>query len=99
MRPASHHAGAARAIRRCIPETLTQTGGHYSATAQVRFRDLVEIVGRVRQAAGSDAAAFAWYGLPSLPGFDALTDEDMVRGGRADAVRAYLADIGHGGYA
>lgn len=80
-------------------ETLTEVGRASSPTTQARLRDLAEIIGRVRRAAGSELSAFAWYQSQNLPGFGDLTAEDLVKTGRAGAVRRYLSDIEHGGYA
>jgi len=66
---------------------------------QQRLRDLVEIINRIRGWAGSPEVAFAWYRAEPIPGFGDLTAEDMVRQGRADAVKRYLTRIAAGGFA
>jgi hypothetical protein len=60
---------------------------------------MVEIVKRVLPWAGSVPQAFAWYRAQSLPGFGDRTAEDLVKEGRAEAVKAYLSRIAVGGYA
>ncbi|WP_301592419.1 XRE family transcriptional regulator [Sabulicella glaciei] len=80
-------------------ETLTQGGRMSTPTAPARLRDMADVIGRVRQAAGSEHAALVWCQSQNLPGFGDLTAEDLVKTGRADAVCAYLTDIEHGGYA
>lgn len=66
---------------------------------QGRLRDMVEIIGRVLPWAGSVPQAFAWYRAQPLPSFGDQTAEDLVKAGRAEAVKAYLARIAVGGYA
>jgi inorganic triphosphatase YgiF len=70
-----------------------------SPATQARLRDMVEIINRVMPWAGSLAQAFAWYRAQSLPSFGDRTAEELVKEGRAEAVKAYLARIAVGGYA
>lgn len=66
---------------------------------QSRLRDIVEIVNRVAPWAGSVGQAFAWYRSQPLPSFGDRTAEDLVKEGRAEAVKRYLSRIAVGGYA
>jgi hypothetical protein len=66
---------------------------------QGRLRDMVEIITRVLPWAGSVPQAFAWYRAQPLPSFGDQTAEDLVKAGRAQAVKDYLARIAVGGYA
>lgn len=66
---------------------------------QARLREMVEILNRVRPWAGSAQQAFAWYRSQPLPFFGDQTAEDVVREGRADAIRCYFDRIAVGGYA
>lgn len=66
---------------------------------QTRLRDVAEIINRVRPWAGSVPQAFAWYRAQPLPSFGDRTAEDLVKEGRAEAVKAYLSRIAVGGYA
>jgi hypothetical protein len=66
---------------------------------QTRLRDTVEIINRVTPWAGSVVAAFAWFRSQSLPSFGDKTAEDLVKEGRAQAVKDYLSRIAEGGYA
>jgi hypothetical protein len=66
---------------------------------QARLRDLVEIINRVCQWAGSPQQAFAWYRSQPLPSFGDQTAEALVKEGCAEAVRRYLDRIAVGGYA
>lgn len=66
---------------------------------QARLRDVVEIINRVLPWAGSVQQAFAWYRAQPLPSFGDQTAEDLVKEGRAEAVKRYLSRIAVGGYA
>jgi hypothetical protein len=70
-----------------------------SRQTQARLRDTVEIINRVTDWAGSTGRAFAWFRSQPLPSFGDKTAEDLVKEGRAEAVKAYLARIADGGYA
>ena len=65
---------------------------------QARLRDVVEIINRVMPWAGSAPQAFAWYRAQPLPSFGDRTAEDLVKEGRAEAVKSYLSRIAVGGY-
>lgn len=71
----------------------------HSRATQARLRDVTEILSRVLPWAGSLAQAFAWYRAQPLPAFGDQTAEDLVKEGRAEAVKAYLSRIAVGGYA
>lgn len=58
-----------------------------------------EILELIKAWTGSHAQAVAWYDTEPLPSFDNATAAELVRQGRADAVRAYIERIGDGGYA
>jgi len=70
-----------------------------SRATQARLRDVVEIINRVLPWAGSVSQAFAWYRAQPLPSFGDQTAEDLVKAGRAEAVKRYLSRIAVGGYA
>lgn len=70
-----------------------------SRATQARLRDTVEIINRVAEWSGGAGRAFAWFRSQPLPSFGDKTAEDLVKEGRADAVKAYLARIADGGYA
>jgi hypothetical protein len=70
-----------------------------SRATQTRLRDVAEILSRVLPWAGSLPQAFAWYRAQPLPAFGDQTPEDLVKEGRAEAVKAYLSRIAVGGYA
>ena len=71
----------------------------YARATQTRLRDVAEIIARVMPWAGSVAQAFAWYRAQPIPSFGDQTPEDLVKEGRAEAVKAYLSRIAVGGYA
>jgi hypothetical protein len=80
-------------------DAVAKTARLESPSTQARLRDMVEIINRVMPWAGSVPQAFAWYRAQNLPSFGDRTAEDLVKEGRADAVKAYLARIAVGGYA
>ena len=70
-----------------------------SRATQTRLRDVAEIISRVLPWAGSVPQAFAWYRAQAIPAFGDQTPEDLVKEGRAEAVKNYLSRIAIGGYA
>lgn len=70
-----------------------------SRATQSRLRDTVEIINRVADWAGGAGRAFAWFRSQPLPSFGDKTAEDLVKEGRAKAVKDYLSRIADGGYA
>lgn len=70
-----------------------------SPATQGRLRDMIEIINRVLPWSGSLPLAFAWYRSQPLPSFGDQTAEDLVKEGRAEAVKDYLSRLAIGGYA
>ena len=70
-----------------------------SPTTQTRLREVAEIINRILPWCGSVPQAFAWYRSQSIPAFGDQTAEDLVRSGRSEHVKSYLAGIAVGGYA
>ena len=66
---------------------------------QSRLRDMAEVLNRIRGWAGSPEAAFAWYRSQPIPAFGDLTAEDLVKAGRAEALKRHLSRMAAGGYA
>ncbi len=66
---------------------------------QMRLRQMLEILHRVEEHAGSNLAAYARFRAEPLPGFGAMTPDQLVRQGRAGWVHAYLDQVFAGGYA
>lgn len=80
-------------------DTLRRRNRESAANVQTRLRDMIEIINRVQPWAGSINQAFAWYRSQGLPSFGDQTAEELVKEGRADAVKRYLARIAEGGHA
>ena len=79
-------------------DAVSKTARLKAPSTQARLRDMVEIIGRVLPWAGSVPQAFAWYRAQPLPSFGDQTAEDLVKEGRAEAVKGYLARIAAGGF-
>lgn len=80
-------------------DAVSKVARRNSRAIQTRLRDLAEIINRVLPWAGSVPQAFAWYRAQSLPSFGDRTPEDLVKEGRAEAVKSYLSRLAVGGYA
>jgi transcriptional regulator with XRE-family HTH domain len=80
-------------------DSVSKSARVTSRATQTRLRDTVEIINRVAEWSGGTGRAFAWFRSQPLPSFGDKTAEDLVKEGRADAVKAYLARIADGGYA
>ncbi len=80
-------------------ESLRRQNRERAARVQTRMRDMIEIINRVQPWAGTVNQAFAWYRSQGLPSFGGMTAEELVKDGRADAVKQYLARINIGGFA
>jgi hypothetical protein len=80
-------------------DAVSKTARLHSRNTQARLRDLVEIINRIQPWAGSVQQAFAWYRSQPLPSFGDQTAEDLVREGRADAVKRHLSRLALGGFA
>lgn len=70
-----------------------------SLSTQKRLRETVEILNRVSDWCGGPVQALAWFRSQPLPSFGDLTAEDLLKAGRADALRVYLRRVAEGGYA
>jgi uncharacterized protein (DUF2384 family) len=80
-------------------DAVSKTTRLKAHATQARLRDVAEIINRVLPWAGSVPQAFAWYRAQPLPSFGDRTPEDLVKEGRAEAVKTYLSRIAVGGYA
>lgn len=80
-------------------ESLRRSSRERAARVQTRMRDMIEIINRTQPWAGSVNQAFAWYRSQPLPSFGGQTAEELVKEGKAGAVKSYLARINEGGYA
>ena len=66
---------------------------------QTRVREMVEIVERVKDWAGGQEQAIAWYRAQPIPAFGGRTAEALVKDGKAGALRDYLDLLAIGGFA
>jgi len=80
-------------------DSVTKAARVVTPATQARLRDVVEILNRVKDWAGSPQQAFAWYRSQPLASFGDQTAEALVKEGRAEAVKRYLDRIAVGGYA
>ena len=80
-------------------DAFTRTSRIRARKAQVRLRQMLEILNRVEAVTGSPLAAYAWFRAEPLPGFGGATPDALVREGKAEHVHAWLERITAGGYA
>jgi uncharacterized protein (DUF2384 family) len=80
-------------------ETFYRASRSTSSKTQTRLKELLEIVGRIVDWAGSEGQAMAWYRSQPLPEFGGRTAESLVKDGKATAVRDYLDHVALGGFA
>lgn len=88
----AHSSGLSR-------DAISKTARRNAPATVARLRDLSEILARAAPWAGSMTQAYAWYRSQPLPSFGDQTAEDLVKQGRAEAVKTYLSRIAIGGYA
>jgi uncharacterized protein (DUF2384 family) len=67
--------------------------------AQRRMTEMLEIIARIKDWAGSETQAMAWYRSQPIPALDGRTAESLVKTGDAAAVRDYLDHMALGGFA
>lgn len=79
--------------------TLSKSGRREGPKAQSRMTEMLEIISRIREWAGGEAQAMAWYRSQPIPALDGRTPEALVKDGRAGAVRDYLDHLALGGFA
>ncbi len=80
-------------------DAVSKTRRLQAPATQARLREVVEVINRVLPWCGSVPQAFAWYRSQPIPAFGDQTAEDLVRSGRSEHLRSYLAGIAVGGYA
>lgn len=102
----NHVAEAFRMSKGQLAETLglaaasvSKAGRRAGPKAQARVTEMLEIIGRVRDWAGGEAQAMAWYRSQPIPALDGRTPEALVKAGQAAAVRDYLDHLALGGFA
>jgi uncharacterized protein (DUF2384 family) len=79
--------------------TVSKAGRRAAPRTQLRVREMLEIVSRIREWAGGETQAMAWYRSQPIPALDGRTPEALVKAGEAGAVRDYLDHLALGGYA
>jgi uncharacterized protein (DUF2384 family) len=80
-------------------DSFSTTTGIIAASSQGRLRDVLDILSRVVEWAGSGPAAIVWYHSRPLEGFGNQTAADLVKAGRSEAVRHHISALERGGYA
>ena len=80
-------------------DALSKSSRVSAPKTQNRLREQIEILNRILTWTGSLAGAFAWHRSQPIPSFADKTAEELVKEGRATAVRNYLARINEGGCA
>lgn len=80
-------------------DAVSKRSRRLTVATQSRLREMLQIINRVRDWAGSDMAAYAWYRSQPIPSFGDRTAEDLVKEGKGEAVMRYLSRITVGGYA
>jgi uncharacterized protein (DUF2384 family) len=79
--------------------TISKSDRRSAPRAQARVTEMLEIISRVRDWAGGEAQAMAWYRSQPIPALDGRTPEALVKSGKAGAVRDYLDHLALGGFA
>ena len=79
-------------------DTIYKPARLASPKAQGRLREVAEILDRVRDWAGGDLAALAWYRSRPIPALGGRTAEALVKDGRATLVRDWLDAVAVGAF-
>ena len=83
-----------------LPQTtVTKNDRMKSVKTQGRMTEMLEIIARIKNWAGSEAQAMAWYRSQPIPALDGRTAELLIKSGQSGAVRAYLDHMALGGFA
>jgi uncharacterized protein (DUF2384 family) len=77
-------------------DTIYKPARLASPKTQGRLREVAEILDRVRDWAGGDLAALAWYRSRPIPALGGRTAEALVKDGRATLVRDWLDAVAVG---
>jgi hypothetical protein len=80
-------------------DAVSKTRRLQAPATQLRLREVAEIINRILPWCGSAQQAFAWYRSQPIPAFGDQTAEDLVRAGRSEHLKSYLAGIALGGFA
>ena len=79
--------------------TVSKAERRMAPRTQARVREMLEILSRIREWAGGETQAMAWYRAQPIPALDGRTAEALVKAGEAGAVRDYLDHLALGGFA
>jgi uncharacterized protein (DUF2384 family) len=79
--------------------TVTKNDRMIAPKTQGRMTEMLEIIARIKDWAGSETQAMAWYRAQPIPALDGRTAESLVKTGDAAAVRDYLDHMALGGFA
>ncbi len=79
--------------------TVTKNDRMIAPKTQNRMTEMLEIITRIKDWAGSETQAMAWYRAQPIPALDGRTAESLVKTGDAAAVRDYLDHMALGGFA
>lgn len=79
--------------------SISKAGRSAAPRTQSRLREMLEILSLVREWAGGETQALAWYRSQPIPALDGRTPEALVKAGEAAAVRDYLDHLALGGFA
>jgi uncharacterized protein (DUF2384 family) len=79
--------------------TVSKAERRTSPRTQKRVTEMLEIISRIRDWAGGEAQAMAWYRSQPIPALNGRTPEALVKSGKAAAVRDYLDHLALGGFA
>jgi uncharacterized protein (DUF2384 family) len=79
--------------------TIGKSDRRTAPRTQSRVREMLEIVALIREWAGGETQAMAWYRSQPIPALDGRTPEALVKAGEAGAVRDYLDHLALGGFA
>jgi uncharacterized protein (DUF2384 family) len=79
--------------------SISKADRRVAPKAQTRVTEMLEIISRIRDWAGGEAQAMAWYRSQPIPALDGRTPEALVKSGKASAVREYLDHVALGSYA
>ena len=81
------------------PSNLSKTARQTTMKVHNRVMEMLEIISRVRDWAGGETQALAWYRAQPIPALDGRTAEALVKSGKAAWVRDYLDHLALGGFA
>jgi len=79
-------------------EALYKAARNRTPKTQMRIREMLEIISRVKEWAGGKEQAMAWYRAQPITAFGGRKAEALVKEGKGDSVRYYRDHLGGGGF-